>query len=325
MKNRILMLLTILLAVTLLPACDGDSDATPSQLLDIQQYFTMKPNTVYVYDGGGNPYLEWTVFADYIGEDYYQRRIATPYDIIAEVIKFRDSAAILDYSEVSMNFHYNLSGEEPNVYACAMKSPLGISKKWEQFKAQGTVSMITSMSKEVTVPYGTFKAMEITTTMTDGKIQRNYYAKDIGLIMSSQEEGGVVSSAALASVSEGVLKETERFYYPGQNNEMLFEEREVEFKTNEDIRALLEAELRKPINGYYPLQSGATKINSVKRNHSERRISVDLSSEFEAGLGDLEISSLVNTIGYLFDASKVQLTVEGQRYDDSVEFYDLTI
>ena len=64
-----------------------------TQLLKIKDYFPMKKNTRYVYEGTGNEYASYDVYNDYINGDKVQQRVNNGGTVMANVIEIKDGQA----------------------------------------------------------------------------------------------------------------------------------------------------------------------------------------------------------------------------------------
>jgi hypothetical protein len=52
----------------------NNQDSTP-QVLKIEDYYPIKENIKYVYEGKGNEYASYSVYIDYTSEDKVQQRV----------------------------------------------------------------------------------------------------------------------------------------------------------------------------------------------------------------------------------------------------------
>ncbi|HQQ90004.1 MAG TPA: GerMN domain-containing protein, partial [Oscillospiraceae bacterium] len=107
----------------------------------------------------------------------------------------------------------------------------------------------------------------------------------------------------------------------------VYEDREVEFHTNDETGIVLAAAYKEAPAGTTAVLLGNTIINSVSLG-DDGKATVDLSqaflTEIEAAPGNEEIilQSIADTFGYYFGTDQVILTVERQPYDSGTTTLD---
>jgi hypothetical protein len=345
MKKILLCLVTVLFSIGILTGC-GSTTAT------LSDYAIFEPHTVYRYSVSGderaadNALASQHIYNDYIHADegLYQRRIVAGELLIGECMRIADGEMTSYFSSNRFNFFYDMTKAESNGSALVLKEPLTKGATWTRTSgttADGTtidlVAEVTAENVDVTVPYGTFKAIEITVTRPESEEYiKEYYAKDIGLIKTEQraattEPDGTMYYTDLSSELEAIDKnmdysDTGYFFYPDfATNEIIYENHEITHRTNEDPAEALEAVLKSYSNLPENTFIGAdTKVNSVELNYNEGKIKADFSEGLETALSqdpateELYIQALINTVGYYFDTSDVLITVDGEGYEGNI-------
>jgi hypothetical protein len=203
-----------------------------------------------------------------------------------------------------------------------IKEPIKTGNTWTL--KDGSVRTITDVDKQVTTPAGTYRALEVTTTGTDSA-WKDYYAKDIGLIKSEFTSGESTITSELEKIEIGVsAKNTVRFYFPDfDQQKAVYEDREIETKTNEGVPDVLALGLKTvPFgSGLMKTLSDTVKVLGVGLDESKGIVTVDFSkeliSEMNAGssLEGLIIKSITNTFGHYYQMDKVVINVEGKPYE----------
>jgi hypothetical protein len=152
--------------------------------------------------------------------------------------------------------------------------------------SDGSDRSITALDASVTVPYGTFKALEVTTE-NENSVVKSYYAEETVLIkreLTSKEDETTVVSSELELMETGVpFPQSIRFYYPDFNNERLvFLEDDVDLYTNDDVMDVFETQMKKVPEGssISPLMSENASLLGMGFDRETGVATVDFSSEF---------------------------------------------
>lgn len=361
MKKIFLLIISVIIAAGLLSGCQNNENTK------ITDYISFKPNTLYKYKGTGDERAAQTIYNDYINEEenLYQRRIIAGDMFVGECLSIKNGEMVNYFGGEYFYYFYDMTKAEPNSDALILKEPLKKGARWDRgkmliktddadTKAVNISAEVTGENVEVTVPYGTFKALEITVrTENTQEVTKEYYVKDIGLVKVDKhsrvahfegEDNKYVGEEYIDITSEleEVVENTDYtdkgyFFYPDtQNDEVIYEEREIKHSTNEDTSALLEKELNNYSNEYCKSIIGSgTKINKIDFMHAKGKVKIDFSKELTLELAKdinsegLFIQSIVNTIGYYFNMPKVCITVDGKGYEgnitmDADEYKDVT-
>ena len=284
-------------------------------------YFAFKSDERRTYKGTGNEYASYTTVVDYLKDGVAQVRQDNGGTSTISVYALADNAMKKVYTRNETYFKYDFMSMK-NGDEVLIKEPIQTGNTWTL--KDGSVWTITAVDKQVTTPSGTYRALEVTTTGTDSA-WKDYYAKDIGLIKSEFTSGGDAITSELEKIEIGVsAKGTVRFYFPDfDQQKAVYEEREIEAKTNEDVLGVLELGLKTvPFgSGLTKTLSDATKVLGVGLDESKGIVTVDFSkeliSEMNAGtsLEGLVIKSITNTFGHYYQMDKVVINVEGKPYE----------
>lgn len=315
MKKTFLILLAVLLC--LLTACNN---ATPVKILD---YFPLTGNVHLVYQGDGNEYAEFETYVDYQSNSAIQFRVMNPGTTSVTVYLLENGMLKKVHSAGETYFRVNEMNlrDEAEII---LKEPLKTGTSWTL--ADGSTRSITAMDKKITVPSGTFSALETTTVAADDTT-KEYYAPGVGLVLReffmNSDPTTKITSALLTMETEVPLQQTVRFYYPDfDNNQLVYLEQTVKLFSNDEIYAAFAKQMKQVPqgSGLQPLMSEATSILGVAYDRVNAIVTVDLSagfvSDMNAGttLESMLLNSVANTFGYYFQTNKVAITVAGKPY-----------
>ncbi len=324
--KKILKLLGMMLVVVLLFGCNntfnGGNDINDDQpeVLHIKDYFPIKENVRYVYEGKGNEYASYEVYIDYTSENKVQQRINNGGTEMAKVYKIKDGKLLVSLSKGEVYYRENLLdtiGDESEVL---LMEPIKNGTSWTLKDSR--VRTITGTSVDVVTPLGSYKAIEVTTEGESGKTI-DYYAKDVGLVKSVfvYDDYEVISS--LSKMEEDVaLTQRISFFYPNINNDKLYyKNKEIRFKTNDMTRKILSESYKESVsNELGKVFSSNTKINSLYLNE-DGIVYIDLNrsflTEMNAGAGyeGMILQCIANTFGKYYGSQKVILTIDNELYE----------
>ena len=77
---------------------NNNNEEPALQPLKIEDYFPIKANTHYVYQGMGNEYASYDVYIDYASEDKVQQRVDNGGTVMANVLELKDGKLTKLYS-----------------------------------------------------------------------------------------------------------------------------------------------------------------------------------------------------------------------------------
>jgi spore germination protein GerM len=205
-----------------------------------------------------------------------------------------------------------------------IQEPLEKGNSWTL--ANGNKREITGIDVKVTVPYGEYEAIEVTTTDVNG-ITKDYYAKDVGLVQSKYIAGTDEISSSLEKIEKNTpYRKQVNFYYPNlDSDKYYYVTRDVLFSTNDITRQVLETAYKANYTdgmknlGIGNVLTPNTRVMSLYLDKFET-VHIDLSKAFitEMSAGayyeTMLLTSIVNTFGSYYGREKVILTIEGANY-----------
>ena len=317
MKKIILILITVLVTACNISPFPEQNNGIPEGPT-IEDYFPIKENTKYSYEGKGNEFATYTEFVDYVANNRIQTRTNNGGTESVKVMEIKDGELLLLYHRGETYFRYNFLEEEYNNGKILLKEPLEEGNSWDY--DENTTAKITHISKEVVTPLGNFNAIEVTLEGEQGKTV-NYYAKDMGLIKTITSGEGYEVSSTLSSIENNVpLMQTIKLYYPDTDGIHLNTiDVPIEFYTNEEPEDIVEKNIKDL--SVYEIISPNTKINKIAFNEEEKSVHVDLSEDFVtemnagAGFEGMILQSLTNTLGNYYGVEKVYITIDGGPYE----------
>ncbi len=298
---------------------DGNGNSA-SQVLGVKDYFPIKENTRYVYEGKGNEYASYDVYIDYASETKVQQRINNGGTIMAKVLEVKDGKLTKLFSSGETYYRENLLEKKDNDKEILLMEPLVQGTTWNLTNSR--VRTITNVSADVSTPLGNYKAIEVTTTSQSDKTL-DYYVKDIGLVKSVVIFGQDEVSSSLSKIENNVLlNQKVSFFYPNINDgKIYYKEKDLSFKTNDVTRQIFETAYKEvPNNNVGKVFSANTKINSLYLN-KDGMVYIDLNESFlkemNAGSGyeSMILQCIANTFGQYYNAQKVILTIDGELYE----------
>lgn len=299
---------------------NGNTDNTDVEVtkLTIEDYFPFKENTKYEYEGEGNEYASYTVFTDYITENRIQTRTNNGGTEMVKVIENNNGQLKVLFSRGETYFRENFTKTTSNEGDILLKEPLTVGNAWTA--GDDVKRSITNSDIEITIPLGTFKALEVTSEGKDYKTV-DYYAADMGLIKTiSTGEGYEVSSTLSKLETDSPLVQNIIVYYPNMEEDLLNSiQIEVSFNTNDDTKDVIERTI-KDVATQSQVLSSNTKINSLYLNDDDGMVYLDFSSEFvnEMNAGSayesMIFQSITNTFGMYYGIEEVYITVDGKPY-----------
>ena len=201
-----------------------------------------------------------------------------------------------------------------------LKSPIKPGNTW--LDVDGTKHTITDVDKEITLPYGILKTVEVVTYAGNSKITK-YFSKDLGLVKITFDDNNFSKNSELVSVSKNCpYSENFRiFYYDKANHKSYFKDKMLPLEFGISNQDALLKELNSPHKNLLTLVSDDIKINSIVFSVTNNVANIDLDEEpnlykLSSNQRKAIILTLVNTIGYNFKVPKCYITVDGEAYYD---------
>lgn len=285
----------------------------------LADYFPIRENVKYVYEGSGNEFAGYQIYTDYISGDKIQQRMENGGTATVRVYELKDGKLTLLLSKSEVYYRENMLQKSDNSAEVLLMEPLKKGTSWTL--KDGRQRTITGVSKEIQTPMGTLKAIEIVTEGSDGTTV-DYYAKGIGLIKTVFQSGGLEVSSTLAAVEEAAARtQMVRLYYPDfLTGEIKYKEKEVTYRTNDNTAGILEEAYKGVINDALGIVLSTDAAIKSLALDGENKVRLDLNDAFAAGMNAnaafeaMVLQSIANTFGDYYNAESVILTVEGKPF-----------
>lgn len=317
MKKLAVLFIALLIVIT---GCKQDTNENQPMVeaLTIEDYYPFKENLLMQYIGVNNEFSEQSIFVEFLKDNRIQLKTNYEDVSILRVLEYENGELREIYRENEFYHIENMLDVDNRISDILLKEPLKVGNSWVTY--YGHTRTITGDSVDIDTPYGNFKALEVTTQLGEGKKQMDYYAKGVGYVGTVYIESGFEIKTLLEKIEEGPIKMNIKFYYPTLNGKSLaYVNKEVEFKTNEDIKDILEYNMK---NSQYdellPAITEDTDINSIKLDKEKEIVRIDFSNELIANM-DIEkeietLKSIVNTLGSFYRVENVYISIDGEPY-----------
>jgi len=300
------------------PPDEGSSEVIESTELSINDYFPFTENTKYQYTGEGNEFATYSVFTDYINGDRIQTRSNNGGTEVVKVLENKNGQLKVLLERPETYFRENFTNTKNTIGEILLKQPIKVGTSWtidDNIKRS-----ITNVDIEITIPLGTFKAIEVTTDGKDYKTT-NYYAKDIGLIKSVNIGTGYEISSTLSKIEDDVpLVQNINLYYPNMEEGNLNSIKvDMPFNTNDDAKDIIEKAIKNISNENQVLTSNVkiNKLNLDDNGMVHIDFSKELISEMNAGsyYESMILQSITNTLGMYYGIENIYITIDGKPYE----------
>lgn len=287
--------------------------------LTIDELYPFTANVERIYEGEGNEFAALTEYVDFLEGNRIQIRRSNGGTEIVYVLEKTADQLVEVFQQAETYYKENFLKKDAANPKIWLKAPIAVGTTWSS--STGETSTITALEKELNLPYGTVKAVEVTTVSAQGTT-KTYFAKDLGLvkILTTGEGYEVSSSLKEINLNQPRVKVV-NFYYPNAKDEKIFLYRKnITFQTNDIPRNLLVAAYKELPAEAVGVLTANTKVNSLYLNN-DGMVYVDLSQDFltEMNLGSgfeaLVLQSLANTFGDYYGRDKVILTIDGKTYE----------
>lgn len=297
---------------------------TPIKELTIEDYYPFEADSVYVYEGKGSEFAFYNRYVDFLDDEHNRIQTRTNNggtETIRVLELSENSLSIIESSSESYSRENIMSdavaGEDAEIL---LMEPLTKGTEWTL--PDGRKRYISNVDVSITTPLGTYTTLEVTTEAVDS-ISKDFYAPQVGLVMSEFMTGDdVVASQLSALKSDSPLNQIISVYYADEDEKLHVENKELSFLTNDNTLLRLQEILSgtPSKDTYLSLISSSTKINNILRTE-DSSIAVDFSkeliTEMNAGAGyeTLILQAIVNTLGQYYGVNQVYITVEGEAYE----------
>lgn len=330
MKKPLGFLSALLTVLLLFIGCTGkeiEENQIKMDILTIEDYYPFMKNIKMQYIGVNNEFSQMMTFIEFMKDNRVQIKIRYEDRPKVKVLEYENGELREIYSEDQFYHIENMLNVNSEMRDILLKEPLEIGSSWETI--DGYKRSITGIDVEIDLPYGNLKALEVTTQLGEGKIQRDYYVKNIGYVGTIYIESGFEIKTLLEKVDKEPLKTSLRFYYPTLTDiNTVYVDKEIEIETNTDIIGILEYNMQNPEHeNLLPSISENANINFIKLDRGEKIVKVDFSSDLVQDMNSesaLEIEilrSIVNTIGNYYNVENVHISIDGEPY--SSEYFSL--
>lgn len=285
----------------------------------VADYFPIKENTKYIYEGYGNEFASFQVFTDYASENKVQKRVDNGGSVLVNVYEISDEKLVRKFFRGETYYRENFLEEQDEEQEILLMEPLKKGTSWKL--PDGRQRSITGVNTEVETPMGKFKTVEVSTEGNDS-ITIDYYAKDIGLVKTIFQTEGMEVSSSLKSIEENSSNiQSVQFYYPDESGKIYYKTKQVPFRTNDRTANILEKAYKESVgetSGVVLTTNAAIKSLALDDGNKVR---LDLNSDFltemnaGAAFETAILQCIANTFCHYYDAEELILTIEGKPYE----------
>lgn len=276
-----------------------------------------------VYKGTGNEFASLERYVDYIKGNTVQFRDINAGTTSVNVYTISGGELKKVHSHGEGYFRWDFTSMN-DIDEVIIKEPIKVGTEWTL--KDGSKRAITAVDMDLSTPYGSMKALEVTTTYPES-IVKEYYAKDIGFVKrvfspSSSPNDKVVTE--IEKLEKNVpFKWHVNYYYPNYENEKIYYIGKImELYTNEEPYKKIQDELKKaPDNsGLTRVLTPGAQVKGVKVDMQNGKLYLDFSSQLVsemnagAGLESMILACIADTFGSYYQSGKVNITVEGKPY-----------
>ncbi|UOO37172.1 GerMN domain-containing protein [Oscillospiraceae bacterium CM] len=314
------------------PTPTGTASPSPSTSdATVKDYFPFTSNVHMTYEGTGNEYAGFESWVDYVNNGAYQVRTNNGGTESVAVYLIDDGALKKVFSQGETYYRYDYT-DKREMDETILMEPIIPGTSWTL--PDGDTRAITATDLSVTVPYGTFKAVEVTTKSADTTV-KEYYARDIGLIkrefISNSDPANPITSALKSVETGSPLTVNLRVYYPDFAGEKVkYVDKSISLQTGDDIKTKLEYEFKHVPTGssLTPVMSTDAAIKSLTFDPATGVATIDFSKTFITGMNagstleGLILASVADTVGSYFQTDKVAVTINGGPYESGHFLYN---
>lgn len=331
MKKQLILLILLVIGITLVGcniiegAANTDKEIVPTAIdkneLKINDYFPYLENTLLRYTGQGNEFASQDVYFEFIDGNRAQVKIINPGTNLVKVLELKDGMLSEIFVEGEFYHIENMINSKAERKEIVLKEPLAVGNSWTT--PEGYTKEISSIDSMISTPSGSYVAVEVTTTFEEGRIQKDFYAKGVGLVLRLYIDGETEISTTLTSIENTSFDHEILLFYPHKENEKtIYVKDNLSFNTNDKIEKLIEYKLKNPPDEELGITlPRGVLINSIHLDRAQWIVNVDFSKELLTELNagssyENEILiSIVSTLGKFYDTDKVYISVEGRPYE----------
>lgn len=284
----------------------------------IKDFYPFKENIKYIYEDKGKDSSTSSVYIDYLKGDTIQLRFTSNGTSKVKVLEYKNEELKIINSKSECNFREDLTAKHEENEEILLKEPLVKGSSWTL--PDGRKRYISNTEVSITTPYGSLKALEVTTENNDSK-DTDYYALNIGLVKTVYHLNGKELSSSISKLQENTtLQQNIKFYFPDvKNNKIFYSTRTISFKTNDITKMYIEKNFKDVPKELGKLLGQDAKIKSLylgKDNIVYVDFSKELTAEMNAGSGyeNMILQCIANTLGNYYNTDKVYITIENAPY-----------
>lgn len=287
---------------------------------NIGDYFPIKENAIYNYEGTGNEFASYKIFTDYTLGNKVQQRIDNGGSVLVNVYEINDVELVRTFFKGEVYYRESFLDKQSDEKEILLMEPLEKGTSWDL--PDGRQRSITGVDIEIEVPMGKFKAIEVRTEGNEG-LTIDYYAKNIGLAKTIYQTDGMEVSSSLKSVEENSANvQSVQLYYPdGVSGEIYYKTKQISFNTNDRTESILEEAYKEAVDeAFGVVLTTSTAIKSMTLD-GENNVRLDLNKAFTsemnagAGLEAIILQCIANTFCSYYNAEELILTIEGEPYE----------
>jgi len=287
-------------------------------------YFPFAENQYCEYDGDGHALANMQTFTGYVNGQRMQRRnsVNDEFPAQTEIFEYKNQTITCIRADVSTYYIEDTTYLGAAMDLPILREPIELGNEWST--RDGGKFTITAVNKRVTVPYGTFNAIEVTSEFPGARIEKNYYAPGVGLIETrySIDNGPwIISRLSKITKNHSLEIPVPALYVDPSDNGVYMQEVSLTLKTNADVSKEVEKILksRSPDDAYGPLISkGSMNFITVMRadNTSQSYAIIDFNPEvYEINDSEEAESSWLYavgcTIGMIYGVEYATIYVDG--------------
>ena len=250
-----------------------------------------------------------------------RRTVSASGPLYVEVFCCIDGEYRLEYKQSNVGYTFDFTGKTNEASQVLLKEPIVVNNSWP---VKDGISTITSIDYELSIPLGTFKAVEVTTQYDTGSTQKRYFLAGLGLVAEYHSDAnGTIDSYYEASVRETdkAFVQNIRFFYADQtDNSIKYKMVQIPLTPDISARSVFKEYLstKRPSGSTLIPMSSSVNIRSIKLG--KNTVTVDFSQEL---VTQMQLShknertflqALANTFGEYYQKDNVVLTIEGQTY-----------
>jgi hypothetical protein len=300
-----------------------DITVAPEEKLTVQDYYPLKEDAVYIYEGSGNEYASMTVWMDFYEEKKGLLQTRTNNggtETVRVIERTEDKVSVLTTIDECYYRDRLFEAEFLDTAEVLLMEPLIKGTEWTL--SNNRKRYISNTEVQITTPLGTYLALEVTTESPQDVII-NYYAPGVGLVKTVFVSEDLEITSSLKEIKEDAPYNQDLIIYYPKDDGMIYRKREtLYFHTNDITAIILENAVKKDAakDTNLPLISSDTKIKSLSLG-KDNKVNIDLSKEFieDMNVGAeyeaLVLQSITNTLGNYYQVSEVIITVEGKPYE----------